>query len=220
DGGGFLALSELYMLKEILERLQSELNLDSAPLPCEVFDVIGGTGSGGIIALLLGRLHLDVDGAIRLFIQFYRSVYRQSRSQRKSKRLKVVSDGFKNLLQSVPDISITDLLLEKEPKCNTFVCASPTDVVGGKPICFRNFLPRQFRTFDCTISKAAQACIAHPRLFPPIKIGPPEAPERFSDASAYGYSNPLEFIMDETESLFKDRERIYLSLGPGEAHMS
>ncbi|KAH8823107.1 acyl transferase/acyl hydrolase/lysophospholipase [Flagelloscypha sp. PMI_526] len=220
DGGGFLALSELYMLKEILERLQTELNLDSAPLPCEVFDVIGGSGSGGIIAILLGRLHLDVNRAIDLFIQFYRSVYGQHPSQSKNRRLKVVSRSLQDLLKSVPGISIDDHLLETAPKCHTFVCASPTVVANGKPVCFRNFLPRKFRTFDCTILEAAQACTTHPQLFHPIKIGPPGAPEKFSDSSAYGYSNPLEVVKEETKLLFKNIEHVYLSLGPGEAQIS
>ncbi|KAH8823110.1 acyl transferase/acyl hydrolase/lysophospholipase [Flagelloscypha sp. PMI_526] len=219
DGGGFLALSELYILKEILERLQYELNLKTVPLPCEVFDVIGGSGSGGIIALLLGRLRLDVDTAIRLFIQLYRSIY-SGRLHTKGRRSKLFGAAFQILLTSVPGFGITDSLFETDPKCNTFVCASPTNVQNGKPTCFRNFVARKFRTFNCSIFEAARACTAHPQLFLPVKIGHPGALESFSDASAYGYSNPIQVVNEETESLFKDRKRVYLSLGSGVAHAS
>lgn len=34
------------------------------PKPCEIFDLIGGTSTGGLIAILLGRLELSVQQAI------------------------------------------------------------------------------------------------------------------------------------------------------------
>ncbi|KAH8830003.1 acyl transferase/acyl hydrolase/lysophospholipase [Flagelloscypha sp. PMI_526] len=81
DGGGLLALSELYTIREVMQRLAYVLNLDSLPLPCEHFDVIGGSGSGGIIALLLGCLRMDVDQAIESFIQLYQALYGQLTQQ-------------------------------------------------------------------------------------------------------------------------------------------
>lgn len=49
DGGGVRGLSTLYILKNIMDRLnherkQSEL---SPVKPCEIFDLIGGTSTGG-----------------------------------------------------------------------------------------------------------------------------------------------------------------------------
>jgi len=43
DGGGIRGLSSLYILKRIME----SINPNSPPKPCEYFDMIGGTGSGG-----------------------------------------------------------------------------------------------------------------------------------------------------------------------------
>ena len=36
-------------------------------LPCEVFDLISGTSTGGVIAILLGRLGLDCPTAIKVY---------------------------------------------------------------------------------------------------------------------------------------------------------
>lgn len=49
DGGGVRGLSTLYVLKSIMERLNHErekTNLARVK-PCEVFDLIGGTSTGG-----------------------------------------------------------------------------------------------------------------------------------------------------------------------------
>jgi patatin-like phospholipase/acyl hydrolase len=50
DGGGVRGLSTLYILKGIMDRLNHErkktANLPPVK-PCEVFDLIGGTSTGG-----------------------------------------------------------------------------------------------------------------------------------------------------------------------------
>jgi patatin-like phospholipase/acyl hydrolase len=40
DGGGVRGLSSLYILKQLMETIDS-------PKPCEFFDMIGGTSTGG-----------------------------------------------------------------------------------------------------------------------------------------------------------------------------
>ena len=47
DGGGIRGLSPLLMLKEILYRIQQENKLEELPLPCDIFDLAGGTSTGG-----------------------------------------------------------------------------------------------------------------------------------------------------------------------------
>lgn len=55
DGGGVRGLSTLYILKSIMGRLNQERKNDSLPpvKPCEVFDLIGGTSTGGQVHLVL-----------------------------------------------------------------------------------------------------------------------------------------------------------------------
>jgi patatin-like phospholipase/acyl hydrolase len=47
DGGGIRGLSSLQILKALMEKMQEAAGLDSPPKPCEVFDMIGGTSTGG-----------------------------------------------------------------------------------------------------------------------------------------------------------------------------
>jgi len=56
DGGGVRGLSSLLILREIMETIERKTDADETPLPCEYFDLIGGTSTGGLIAIMLGRL--------------------------------------------------------------------------------------------------------------------------------------------------------------------
>ncbi len=50
DGGGVRGLSTLYILRSIMDRLNHERKTTAGlpPVkPCEVFDLIGGTSTGG-----------------------------------------------------------------------------------------------------------------------------------------------------------------------------
>jgi len=49
DGGGVRGLSTLYILKSVMDRLNNKRTTASLlPVkPCEVFDLIGGTSTGG-----------------------------------------------------------------------------------------------------------------------------------------------------------------------------
>lgn len=49
DGGGVRGLSTLYILKRIMDQLNFERKKSGleAVKPCEIFDLIGGTSTGG-----------------------------------------------------------------------------------------------------------------------------------------------------------------------------
>ena len=57
DGGGIRGLSELLIIKQLMHKLMVDLNmkrkqdgqppLTSLPRPCDWFDLIGGTSTGG-----------------------------------------------------------------------------------------------------------------------------------------------------------------------------
>ena len=40
------------MLKEILYRIQQENRLQELPRPCDIFDLAGGTSTGGYVAVI------------------------------------------------------------------------------------------------------------------------------------------------------------------------
>lgn len=64
DGGGVRGISSLCILKEIMAQTKRQQRVDApsertpAVRPCDVFDLICGTSTGGLIALMLGRLEM------------------------------------------------------------------------------------------------------------------------------------------------------------------
>ena len=72
DGGGMKGYTSLLILKRILHAMKVEakkegIDLDDEPRPCDVFDLIVGTSTGGLIAVMLGRLHMTVDKCIEQY---------------------------------------------------------------------------------------------------------------------------------------------------------
>jgi predicted acylesterase/phospholipase RssA len=88
DGGGVRGLSSLMVLEDLMEsialeekRLKKRPVSDNTPLkPCDYFDLIGGTSTGGIIAVLLGRLQLDCRQCIQIYTKVSQKIFRKDRS--------------------------------------------------------------------------------------------------------------------------------------------
>ena len=47
DGGGIRGISGLLILEDVMEKLRIAIELDVVPRPCDYFDLIGGTSTGG-----------------------------------------------------------------------------------------------------------------------------------------------------------------------------
>ncbi|KAJ5946767.1 hypothetical protein N7454_003606 [Penicillium verhagenii] len=80
DGGGVRGYSMLIILQELMYRTYVECEgkpprRDQIPKPCEHFDLIVGTGTGGLIALMLGRLRLDLETCKEVYVRMTRKVF-------------------------------------------------------------------------------------------------------------------------------------------------
>jgi Patatin-like phospholipase len=82
DGGGVRGVSELVILQELMLRIQKLNGLPSTPKPCEIFDIICGTSTGGLAALLLGRLRLSIKEAISEYLLITERVFSKPKKHR------------------------------------------------------------------------------------------------------------------------------------------
>ena len=70
----FLILQEL-MHRAFVEIEGRAPRRAEIPKPCDHFDLIVGTGTGGLIALMLGRLRLDIETCKELYVRLTRMVF-------------------------------------------------------------------------------------------------------------------------------------------------
>ncbi|OAA65037.1 Acyl transferase/acyl hydrolase/lysophospholipase [Cordyceps fumosorosea ARSEF 2679] len=80
DGGGVRGYSMLIIIQELMHRTFVEIHgraprRNEIPKPCDHFDLIIGTGTGGLIAIMLGRLRLDLETCKILYVRMTRVVF-------------------------------------------------------------------------------------------------------------------------------------------------
>lgn len=77
--------SMLILLQELMYRTYVEAEgkpprKDEIPKPCEYFDLIAGTGTGGLIAIMLGRLRLDLETCKQVYVRMTRKVFESDKT--------------------------------------------------------------------------------------------------------------------------------------------
>ncbi|KAJ7099133.1 hypothetical protein C8R44DRAFT_747819 [Mycena epipterygia] len=207
DGGGAGALSELLILEKLMYRIKIEGDLDTIPSPCECFELIGGTGTGGIVALMLGPLQMSTAGAISA----YQTLCPQSKmGSAEQFRTSKFEDALKRIFkQKKMDNLNTDV-------CKTFVCAmSEHNMNAGIPHLFRSYNTLEEPASNCMIWQAARATSATPRLFKPMEIGLAGLKQRYIDGCV-GNNNPTSLVVEEAKQLYPSHPIVLVtSLGAG-----
>lgn len=219
DGGGVRGLSSLMILREVMQRFATADDEDLSP--CNYFDLICGTSTGGLIAIMLGRLNLSVDASIDEYLFLAKKVFGKDRSfSLFGKSIPLGSYRFSatNLEECIKDVLSRH---DKKPDEPMFLQADknicPTFVVAVYADAADNPSPHLFSTynkFDKTcIWEAARATSAAPTFFKPISIGTPRV--QYVDAGL-GFNNPTDLAIREAHRLYPGREvGLVLSIGAG-----
>ncbi|KAL8367581.1 hypothetical protein RB599_003459 [Gaeumannomyces hyphopodioides] len=235
DGGGIRGLSSLLILEHIMEGIRKAEGLSEVPKPCERFDLIGGTSTGGIIAIMLGRLGMNVDECIRA----YRKVAERAFTPKRTTLFPASPSGA--FSAKALEAAIRDTIKEYcvAPECatrrraghstaatcthsemelrdtsctDTVVLAITKDNIDARPTLFTTY-DTSISLSGCTIWQVARATSAATTFFKPIRVGRDEI--EFIDA-AFGNNNPCEVLIEEARRRFPGRERMQiLSIGTG-----
>ncbi|KAK4443152.1 acyl transferase/acyl hydrolase/lysophospholipase [Podospora aff. communis PSN243] len=213
DGGGIRGIASLIILKHLMKRL----NPGGTPRkPCDYFDLIGGTSTGGyeIIAIMLGRLRMDVETCIKQYIELSSAAFTPKRA--KGRPFKVKDKYYVNgkydadiLASKVCDVveeydagkDRQAKLMDQTATCKVFVCA--TAAARTRPVRLRSYITADsvdsYSASDCTIWEAARATSAAPTFFDGIQIGT----QLFVDG-AIEANNPVDIVRQEAESIWPD----------------
>ncbi|KAG8950942.1 hypothetical protein FRC04_007006 [Tulasnella sp. 424] len=221
DGGGVRGIISLIILDQIMNEVAPGAK------PCEWFDLIGGTSTGGLIAIMLGRLRMTIPECIAAYRELAKEVF----DVNKFEVAKNLVDGAKfsggKLQQAVETVverhrrgTSTQMFDNPERRppneriCRTFVVAIPGCDVPRPAKLFRTYDNRfQLQSADqCEIWEAGRATSCAPSFFPEIKVD-----GVYYDDGGLGYNNPTKLMLQEAQSLWGPDQRIgcLLSLGTG-----
>jgi patatin-like phospholipase/acyl hydrolase len=99
-------LATLLILDDLLKAIAANPdNRHGKPRPCDVFDMIGGIGVGGWLALLLGRFHVDIATCIQLYVEIVRSVVPKSSKEKYHLRWHNASYNQERLLKKIEQLT-------------------------------------------------------------------------------------------------------------------
>ena len=219
DGGGVRGLSSLLIMRELMRMIgEEERRLDHKSkssfysplfrfassidnteyLPCHYFDCIGGTSTGALIAIMLGRLRMSVDQTIKAYQDLAENIFRSpsnrlarlwNLSHKRASRRRKLKEKF-DLLSDRDGGQ--QFVSETRGQCQTIVCTlRRMPHYGLAPVLFRShekddgFLSSRVDTDensiycehelrypnvkDVRISMAAQAATAAPSFARPMK---------------------------------------------------
>ena len=153
DGGGLEASSALISLSKSLDTIARYNGVpDSKPRPCDVFDVIAGVGSGGWLALFLGRFQMDVEAALTEWYDLIDCIEPGSKFEEFRMRALQHSHFDTDILVKLIDERTEFYQIDKHmyftppdgTRCkHVFVSALKTDSKDSQSEC------NLFRTYDC-----------------------------------------------------------------------
>ncbi|KAH8823058.1 acyl transferase/acyl hydrolase/lysophospholipase, partial [Flagelloscypha sp. PMI_526] len=212
-------LSAFPILEEMMQRagysriseskLVDQENASKA-LPCECFDYIIGSGEGGWLALMLGRLGMSVSQAQKAYITIRHKVSNASQDQRAA----TLEECLMDMVETMTISSNQDEKLQASTNrsaCDTAVLAM-TSAHLAAPTVFRTYSVRKNATQNCSIWSAIRACTADPKVFPPAQIGG----QNYISASVADNSNPIDVALEEVKMLWPDMKLgAVVSIGSG-----
>ncbi|KAL5590523.1 hypothetical protein FOBRF1_014080 [Fusarium oxysporum] len=206
DGGGVKGYGSLLILRRIFRTMVTEGGLDKEPLPCEVFDLIVGTSTGGLIAIMLGRLRLSIDECLLQYEKTGKAVFDKPISQNKLGKMfkQATSSALYDINKLQEEIRILLASCNMEPdsqfvedgrgnSCKVMVCV--TRGINSRPDVLRSYIsshPTQ-ENYKCSIWEAASATAAAPTFFDPVKLA---GGELFCDGGMRR-NNPIDEAVNE-----------------------
>ncbi|KAI5815146.1 acyl transferase/acyl hydrolase/lysophospholipase [Pyronema omphalodes] len=238
DGGGIKGYSSLLIVKRLMQKIveietgnQENVPLAAAsdgtspelPLPSDYFDYMFGSSTGGLSAIMLGRIKMSVDDALEVYEQFGSKVFGNPRTMHVRSPLwwprskynwrtfvevlkKVVGDN----IPQADDGQANDFYPQPNPNdCKTVVVAVRDGNSANKPFLFRTYdheVPANVRldplernpgrAYIAKICEIARATTAAPGYFSAMTIN--EA--NYLDGGL-GHNNPSKLAYHEVEQM-------------------
>ncbi|OAF55459.1 hypothetical protein VC83_08267 [Pseudogymnoascus destructans] len=218
DGGGVRGISSLYILKELMGQARRERETGPEEIkslrPCDFFDLICGTSTGGMIALMLGRMKMNVGDAITFYEQMSKEIF-TSKSENPEAAFdhRILVKSIKDVI-TCPSVRLdAESILKDEDEHNTktFVVSTSLQGTGATAVRMRTYGTKTSDPFEAKIWEAARATSAAPTIFEPITIDR----IKYGDGGT-GWNNPAEEAVNEANRIWPNRPiGCLVSIGTG-----
>jgi predicted acylesterase/phospholipase RssA len=221
DGGGVRGISSLEILRTIMAQVSSDPNAK----PCNYFDMMAGTSTGGLIAVMLGRLQMTVQECMTAYYKLAESIFSGNSVQKAFATATTGAcysgDALEKAIKAVVKDKIGDenaVMLDGGVNgCKVFVAACRADDLNNEIAThLRTYVNREIPDShaDCQIWEACRATSAAPTYFPRMKIGDCEYVD-----GGLGFNNPVLLLLAEAASFFGKARPIgcLVTLGTGMA---
>jgi predicted acylesterase/phospholipase RssA/pimeloyl-ACP methyl ester carboxylesterase len=243
DGGGVKGLFSIIVLQRVIDEAQKLQGNESVhKRPCDYFDLIGGTSTGGLLAIMLGRLEMNTRECISTYRTLAKKIFWRSpwidmlqplpaatsallnTSWYSGETLKdcvrkVVKDNLpyneKEHLVSTGHLAEDARLVSSQPtKFRCFVCAVPSGEHKVERIrSYRSIDPNARNTSAYKIWEAARATSAAPMYFPRVHIGD----RTYFDGGLESNNPVIEVIEEALEEFPGAKIDTIISIGTGES---
>ncbi|KAH8834432.1 hypothetical protein DL96DRAFT_1810703 [Flagelloscypha sp. PMI_526] len=206
------------MVREMMNRVEVDSRLSNPPRVCDYFDMICGSGFGGILAIMCGILKMTGDQLVNEFVSLCKAVFAEGLDT--TQRTAVLEREMKRITGKYSTGREERRMFCEDDPCKTFVCVAAFHNTGH-PRLFRNYRVRANPSVDCMLWEAACATTSMPDLFSPIVIGDMAIGETFVSGDLR-WNNPTAELTKEATDVFKGRRICtILSIGSGHSgHMS
>ncbi|KAH8823119.1 hypothetical protein DL96DRAFT_263072 [Flagelloscypha sp. PMI_526] len=185
-------------------------NVIPEALPCKCFDLIVGSGDGGWIAIMLGRLGMSTTQTIGSYLQIRSSVHDSYPYDGPLDCWQPDSKAaiFEALLQQlvmnqVDSENAHEMLQIPDPPCYVVALAMHYESDAPHAAYFRNYITRKDNLPNCPIWFAMRA-VGSSTIFPAAQIS--STAQRFLAASELNFNNPVNEAISEAISIAKVRK--------------
>ncbi|KIM25291.1 hypothetical protein M408DRAFT_26286 [Serendipita vermifera MAFF 305830] len=214
--GGPRGVSQLTILDQLMHRINHDSRDGHMDKPCGVFNMIGGVGSGGFIAILLVIFGLTAEEALVEFIDLSVNILDKQYTDAET-RTAALKQHVNKLLEKHKINKETSVLNSNDRSMNCKL-AIPLSYKrhAGSTCILRNYSVRKEKPLNLTIAEALVATLATPPLFTSTQIIKDVAIFEYL-AADWTLSNPTEEMTAEAHEALGAGQGIacILSLGCG-----
>ena len=236
DGGGVKGLFSIIVLETLMEAVRriDAPEVPDALKPCDYFSLICGTSTGGLLAIMLGRLRMDLRSCKQAYKSLSKEIFRTGTWKLPGKKWwdafwnkpwysgDALESAIKRILEEhISELEKENLQTENIPLAGAplrpqavlptrcFVCATVKDQTRAERI--RSYIPFSNEVSHFTICQASRATSAAPLYFPPINV----AGKEYYDGGMASNNPIIEAVREATTEFQGHNISAIVSIGTG-----